>query len=207
MSENEGKDWDTALLDAAKSNDIDAMEQCLLHDISKGQLQSALLWTAHLGHVGATKYITDTQDVDIDEFDQKSKHNALSWALQGGYLECAQVLIDAGSDYTKLSDAQTEKYSPQLKALGVISPYTYVNKNIVIKYEGHAPQIGALQQIFNFKKRTVTERVGEAIGPPVSFDQFHMNKADIEEAYQWIKKRHAQTAAPFSPPARNIKKR
>ncbi|TNE30574.1 MAG: hypothetical protein EP349_05035 [Alphaproteobacteria bacterium] len=201
------EEWAEMLIPAIKENNDEAVKNCLEHNIPQDKLQSALLWAAHLGNEGALRQLVKIPHMDMDQKDDKNTHNALSWALTQSHIGCAKILVQAGADYTSLSNEQQKKYRESIRTLRAIQPYQAVNDDIVIKYEGYTVDTGDLTQIFNFKKRTVTERVGESLGAPVSFDQFRANAEDIREAYDWMKKRNKKTPAPFSARPRKLNKR
>lgn len=201
------KEWEEFIIAATKADNVEKVECALSNCTDMSSVQSALLWAAHSGSNATLERLVNVPGINLDHSPGDDKLNALGWAIDRNNPDSIRILIMAGADYSGLHTDKQKKYINIIRDFRATQPYTAVNDDIAIKYEGYASDIGELKQIFNFKKRIVTDVMGESLGTPMSFDQFRDNQSDILDAHQWMIQQKKKTPHPFKPRARNVKKR
>ena len=201
------KTVNTHLYEAAKIGDIALMQDALdngadIHD----QDNCALQWACHNGHYDATEFLLiNGAQPNADG------GKPLKWAAEKGYESIVRLLLLHGADFQTLSADMKEKYAHSYEQSRLdqvekrlAQPYQLFNDHTVLKFEGRLREIGDLHKIFDFSARTVTQLVGKNPAAPLLFSQFRDNRAEITEAYDWLKAQGKNAPAPFSAVQRKI---
>lgn len=204
------KSWDEKLITAAQSGNLYGVTEALHRgaDVNacNSSKETALIWAAYNGHRDVVEELI-TAGARLDDRDN-SGDTALKACNRQRHYDCGWLLIKAGANIQNLDPKHHQIYADALNERYLQNPYSRINDDTVVKYQGHIENLGTLRHVFNFKTRTVTEVINENPGPANSFEQFRNNQDDILEAYDWVTKQGGTTPAhPFKKGRRQIQKR
>lgn len=204
------KSWDEKLITAAQSGNLYDVTEALHHgaDVNacNSSKETALIWAAYNGHRDVVEELI-TAGSRLDDRDSSGDTALTACTIRKRHYDCGWLLIQAGANLRDLNADHHKIYADAINERYIQNPYSRVNGDTVVKYQGHIENLGTLRHVFNFKTRTMTEVINDNPGPANSFEQFRNNQDDILEAYDWIKKQGDTPIHPFKQGRRQIQKR